>query len=93
MSFSQPHKYKLYYLSNTWNEDYYQEIGYSYMSAMPSKDQIMEALQEANQLGGLSNEYMDGLIIDRPYGWNYKIIRVCEYNDKKNCVWKFEPYP
>lgn len=61
MSSSQPHKYKLYYLINTWNEDYYQEIGYSYMSAMPSKDQIIKALQGANQLDGLSNEYMVGI--------------------------------
>jgi beta-xylosidase len=93
MSFSQPHRYKLYCTAGAWSEEYAQEIGYIHMSSMPSKDQIFNALKGANQFDGLNQHYIDGLLIDRPNGWYYKQIKIYAYGDKNRCIWKFEPAP
>lgn len=93
MSFSKPHRYKLYCTAGAWSDEYAQEIGYVYMSSMPSKDQIFETLKDNDQFDGLAKEYIDGLLIDRPDGWHYKVIKIYAYGDKNRSIWKFEPAP
>jgi hypothetical protein len=93
MSYSKPHRYVLYCTAGGWSDDYASKIGYIYMSAMPDKDQILKILRDNEQLDNLNQDYIDNILIDRPLGWYYKQIRVCAYNDTRNCVWKIDPAP
>lgn len=93
MSYSSPHRYVLYCLVGAWGDDYAKEVGYVYMSAIPDKDEILDTLRDNDQLDGLGQDYVNNILIDRPLGWYYKQIRVCAYNDAKNCVWKIDPAP
>ena len=91
MSYSQPRRYLLYYVAGYWEQK--QEIGNVYMSSMPSRDEVLEALKNSNQFDGFTSEYINNLLIDRPLGWYYKLIRVCANKDANECIWQFEPIP
>jgi hypothetical protein len=95
MSFAQPHRYKLYYVSTSWDSDRDRddEISDVFMSAFPSRDDLIDALRKADQLDGYSSDYIDSLSFERPDGWHYKQIKVYAYGDKSRCLWKFKPAP
>lgn len=91
MSFSQPHRYKLY-VTGYWTsgtDDYYSSIT---MSSMPSKEEVISALRDCNQLDGYTEEFIDGLIIERPDGWYYKKILIYSYTSN-DPLWKIVPAP
>ena len=91
MSVLEQKRYKLFSVAGYWSDEYAQELGDVYMSSMPSKDDIFDALRKNNQFEGLSKDYIDGLTIDRPNGWNYKVIKIYAYGNKDRFLWKFEP--
>lgn len=91
MSFSLPHRYKLYIVSY-WSADqdnYHSDV---MMSSMPSREEILQALRNCDQLEGYADEYIDGLKIHRPDGWYYKKILIYSYSSD-NPFWKFIPAP
>ena len=93
MNFSQPCRYMLFDASDMWSTTNDRKIGYVYMSSMPSKEDILQVLQDENQLNGISEEYINNLIVVRPNGWYYKKIEICSKNDPLTYIWKFEPAP
>lgn len=86
-------KYKLLQAAGYWGDEYSYHIGYVYMPSIPSSNDIFDALRQHGQLKNLNKEYVDGLSIDRPDGWNYKKIKIYENSNKHKCVWIFEPAP
>lgn len=90
MNYSQPHRYKIFFL-DYWNSDAMADLNYVYMSAIPSKEDILLVLRNQGQLDGLSLEYVDSLQIKRPEGWHYKVIEI--YDGNQTCVWKIKPTP
>lgn len=93
MSFLKLKKYKLWSISNGWdtNSDFHQDCGEIYLSAIPSRDDILQALTDTGEFVGLSQDYIDNLKIERPDGWNYKVIKIYAYGNLAKQVWKFEP--
>lgn len=91
MSFSQPHRYKLY-VTGYWTsgmDDYYSVVT---MSSIPSKEDVIAALRNCNQLDGYTLDFIEGLIVERPDGWYYKKILVHSYTSSEP-LWKFIPSP
>jgi hypothetical protein len=98
MSFAQSHRYKLYCVYTAWgfddtNEYRDEEIDDVYMSAFPSRDDLIDALRKADQLLAHDLDFIDSLSFERPDGWYYRQIKVYGYGDKSRCLWKFKPAP
>ena len=92
MSFSQPHRYKLY-LPSYWNDghdDYRCDV---MMSSMPSREDVISALRQCNELDGYSAEYVNSLRVERPDGWHYKKLLIYGASKDTKPVWKFVPAP
>lgn len=95
MSFSQPHRYKLY-IPSYWadNENAREYRCDVMMSSMPSREDILNELRKVGELEGYSQDYIDGLHIDRPDGWYYKKILIYSVKtDKRVALWQFVPSP
>lgn len=91
MNFSQPHRYRLC-TPGYWDDESDNHVCDVMMSSMPSRDDIIRALRQANEINDLAKEYIDSLTIERPDGWYYKKILIYSYTSDKP-VWKFVPAP
>lgn len=80
-------------MAGYWHEDHAHCVGYIYMSGFPSRDDILNTLRAADQLVGLEKDYIDNLTIERPDGWNYKVIKIYAYGNKDRYLWKITPAP
>lgn len=93
MTFSQPHKYKLYIPSYWSDSENAAEFRCDVMmSSMPSREDILNALRSAGELEGYSVDYIEGLKIVRPDGWYYKKILIYTLTSNKP-IWQFIPSP
>jgi len=80
-------------MAGYWDEDSAYYVGYVYMSSFPSRDDILNMLRAADQLENLEKNYVDNLTIERPDGWNYKVIKIFAYGNKDRYIWRIEPAP
>jgi len=88
-----PLRYKLFKDLGDSNDSFFDNLGYIYLSRFPSKDDILDVLQQNGELTEYDQTQIDNFYIERPDGWDYKTIMIFFDYNKFFCVWKIEPAP
>lgn len=90
MSYSELRSYKVY-APCYWDKDSEEYICDIQLSSIPSKQDILNALNKAGHYSYPNEEYEKKLKIERPDGWCYKTILVLKTDQFSEIVWKIVP--
>jgi hypothetical protein len=91
MSFSQPRRYEIK-VPVVWGDAHDEYLCDIMMSAIPSKEDIIDVLRKNGELRGYKEESIEKMRIERPDGWFYKTILV--FGDTSSvALWKIVPKP